>query len=186
MAESPARGTLHLVVGPSGAGKDALIRAARFARPDILVPTRAITRPADAGGEDHEAVTEAEFARRAGAGDFALWWRAHGLGYGVPREIDAALAAGRPVLVNVSRAVIDEARARYAPLRVLRIDAPRAVLAARIAARGRETAAEVAARLARKPDRPVEGPDVVPIDNGGALQDAVAAFVAALAQPPSG
>lgn len=179
-----SRGVLHLVVGPSGAGKDALIDAARTARPDILFPTRVVTRPADAGGETHDAADAAAFTARAAAGDFALSWAAHGLSYGVPRAIEAALAEGRHVVVNVSRATIPEARARYAPLRILRIDAPEAVRAARIAGRGRETGAEAASRLARALPCPVEGPDVAVLDNGGDLGDARAAFLAALAPAP--
>lgn len=174
------RGVLHLVVGPSGAGKDTLIDAARAARPDLVVPRRAVTRGADAGGEAIEALGAAEFAARAAAGGFALHWQAHGLGYGIPAGIEADLAAGRDVLINVSRGVIAQARARFQPLRVLVVTAAPEVLAARLAARGREDAADIAQRLARAGQDMPEGPDVHLIDNGGALEAGIAAFLAAL------
>ena len=180
MTGAAARGTLHLVVGPSGAGKDTLIDAARAARPDILFPTRVITRPADAGGEAHEALDEAGFEVRAARGDFALWWRAHGLGYGVPASIGPALAAGRHVMVNVSRGVVAEARTRFAPIRVLVVTASPDALAARLAGRGRETASDIAARLARAPYTVPDGPDVRVIVNDGLRERAAAAFCAAL------
>ncbi|MGM0585807.1 MAG: phosphonate metabolism protein/1,5-bisphosphokinase (PRPP-forming) PhnN [Pseudomonadota bacterium] len=175
------RGTLHLVVGSSGAGKDTLIDAARAARPDILFPRRVITRPGEAGGEDHEGVSQAEFARREAAGEFLLSWRAHGLAYGVPAEAGAALAGGRDVLVNVSRAVIAQARARWTPLRVIFVSAPPAVLARRLAARGRESEADIAARLRRAGDAAPRGADVTLIDNAGEIAAARAAFLSALA-----
>ncbi|MEA2777827.1 MAG: thymidine phosphorylase, partial [Acetobacteraceae bacterium] len=77
---------LILVVGPSGAGKDtvlALARAALLADPRFRFVRRVITRPADAGGEDHEAVSDFEFGQRS----FALRWQAHGLHYGIPMDI---------------------------------------------------------------------------------------------------
>jgi phosphonate metabolism protein PhnN/1,5-bisphosphokinase (PRPP-forming) len=174
------RGTLHLVVGPSGAGKDTLIDAARLARPDLLVPRRIITRPAEAGGEIHETMTPEAFRAAAEAGGFALYWHAHGLDYGIPASAAAALAEGRPVLANVSRTVIDAARAAFAPVRVLFVTAPVAVLAQRLAARGRETAEAIAGRLARAPLAPPQGPDVRVVDNGGDRATGVAAFLAAL------
>lgn len=175
------RGTLHLVVGPSGVGKDMLIDAARAARPDILFPVRDITRPAESGGEAHNAVTQEAFEARASAGGYALHWRAHGLGYGVPATVASALETGRHVLVNVSRTVLGEARARFAPLRVLAITAPAEVLARRLAVRGREDAADIAARLARADAMVPEGPEVIRIDNGGSPEAGIAAFLAALA-----
>lgn len=174
------RGTLHLVVGPSGVGKDTLIEAARRARPDLVVPRRVITRPADAGGEIHSAMTPEAFRHAAEEGAFALWWRAHGLGYGIPAEMADALTAGRHVLVNVSRTVIDEARARFAPLRVLLITAPAEILACRLAGRGRESRAEIAERMARAPFSAPRGSDVTVIDNGGSPEEGAAAFLAAL------
>jgi ribose 1,5-bisphosphokinase len=133
---------LVLVVGPSGAGKDTLLNAARDAFRDdsrIHFVRRVITRPADPDGENHEPVTAAEFAAR----DFALSWSAHGLLYGI-----AAVDTAPVVVANVSRVVIAAAAAQY-PVRVIEVTAPPEILAARLAARGRETADDVARRLGR-------------------------------------
>lgn len=172
-------GVLVLVVGPSGAGKDALLAAAREACASdsrFRFVRRVITRPADAGGEAHEAVTEAAFAAR----DFALSWRAHGLAYGIPADIAADLAAGRVVVANVSRAVIAEAARRF-PVRVIAVTAPPEVLAARLAARGREDAAEAARRLARAVALP-ERVAIETVANDAMLAEGVARFLAALSR----
>jgi|HubBroStandDraft_1064217.scaffolds.fasta_scaffold651098_1 ribose 1,5-bisphosphokinase len=170
---------LVLVVGPSGAGKDTLLDAARAALagdPRFRFVRRVITRPADAGGEAHEAVTEATFATRA----FALAWQAHGLRYGIPDDIAADLAAGRVVVANVSRSVIAEAAARF-PVQVIEITASPEVLATRLAMRGRESAANVTARLART----VALPDGVPVEtvmNDATVEAGTARFLAALSR----
>lgn len=143
---------LVAVVGPSGAGKDTVLDGLRLALAGdarFVFARRSITRPAEAGGEDHEPLTETTFVTR----EFALQWQAHGLHYGIPRSIENDLAAGRVVLANLSRRVLAEAGARY-PLAVLEITAPPTVLAARLAARGRETEADIAARLAREAPLP--------------------------------
>lgn len=142
-------GRLFAVAGPSGAGKDTLMQEARRRRPDIVLARRVITRPSEAGGEDFEGVSEAEFADRLSRGDFALWWRAHGLQYGVPAAIDSDLSAGRTVLFNASRRILGDAARRYPGLVVLYVTAPPHLLADRLAGRGRESAEEIAARLAR-------------------------------------
>jgi len=175
-----ARGTLFLVVGPSGVGKDTLIDAARAARPDLLVPRRTVTRPAGAGGETIDAVDPATFAWMAARGAFLLHWQAHGLFYGVPALAGRALEAGRDVMVNVSRQVVPEARERLAPVRILLVTASADALADRLAARGRESAEEIAGRLARAEAGNPAGPDVLTVRNDGALEDAVEAFLAAL------
>jgi ribose 1,5-bisphosphokinase len=174
-----ARGTLFLVAGPSGAGKDALIDAAREAlepKGTHLFPRRTITRPVIEGDEDHVELDAGSFDVRERAGAFALSWRAHGLAYGIPASIDGDLQRGVPVVVNVSRAVVAAARARFAPVRVIEVTAPAPILAARLLKRGREGAADIASRLARV--EPFEA-DIVVI-NDGPLYAAVAQFLAAL------
>ena len=75
MPSTAAPGTLFLIVGPSGAGKDTLLDGAREALAGdqrYHFARRTITRPADAGGEAHTEVTSAEFTRLKDAGTFGL------------------------------------------------------------------------------------------------------------------
>jgi ribose 1,5-bisphosphokinase len=177
----PEPGRLVLVVGPSGVGKDTVLDGARAAgRDDVVFVRREITRPAEAGGEDHLPVTDAEFERRAAAGGYALSWRAHGLGYGIPADIAQDLAAGRSVVANVSRGVLDEARQRFPRLLIVSITADGAALRARLQARGRESLEEIEARVARAAAFQVTGDDVVDLANDGDPGAAVAAFLALL------
>ncbi len=175
-----ARGTLWLVVGPSGSGKDTLIYGAEdlFAKRGVdnapVVQRREITRTAGAGGEDSSEVDVATFEERRAAGAYALWWAAHGLFYGVPRSVDDVLGSGRNVILNVSRGVIYTARETLAPMRVLSISVPSDVLRERLAARGRETREDIERRVARAEAFTVEGRDVVPFLNTGPIEQAIA------------
>lgn len=172
---------LVLVVGPSGAGKDTLLDRARAelsGSPGFRFVRRTITRPAQAGGEDHEAITRTAFEARRDAGGFALWWEAHGLLYGLPADILQDFEQRRISVANVSRAMIADAAARFA-VHVVEITAPPEVLAARLAARGRESAADVAGRLARQVALPPEVP-VTTIMNDGTAEQGAARLLAVL------
>ncbi len=176
-------GTLFLVVGPSGAGKDTLLEGARAALAGdqrYVFARRVSTRPADAGGEDHEAVGTGEFARRRARGDFMAWWSAHDLDYGLPRGLLDDLAAGRHVVANVSRSVIGDIAGRVATVRVVEITAPPDVLAARLENRGREEARGVAARLARKGAKVPSSIAVTTVMNDGTPDEGISRFVEAI------
>lgn len=180
------RGLLILVVGPSGVGKDTLIDAARQALagdPTVVFPRREITRSADAGGEDHVPVSVETFRARRAAGAYALSWEAHGLGYGIPAAIAEDRAAGRRVVVNVSRGVLDDARQRLGPVRILSLRVPAPVLRARLVARAREDHDEIERRVARSDAFLVDGPDVITVVNDGPLEVAAARFVDAVRAP---
>lgn len=173
---------LFAVVGPSGAGKDTLLAGALAARPDLVLVRRVITRPSEAGGEAFEGVNPAEFALRKAAGAFALDWQAHGLSYGIPAaQIDPA----RDVLFNGSRVALPEAQVRFPGLVVIVVTAPVAVLAARLAARGRETADDIAQRLQRAGYEVPTGPQVRQVVNDSSVAQGVARLLAAL-QPSKG
>ncbi|NQW08646.1 MAG: phosphonate metabolism protein/1,5-bisphosphokinase (PRPP-forming) PhnN [Alphaproteobacteria bacterium] len=178
-----ARGTLFLVVGPSGSGKDTLIDAARAALsgdPMVAFPRREITRSAEAGGEDHIAVDADTFDARQAAGAYALSWTAHGQGYGIPVSIEDQLSSGRGVVVNVSRGVLDTARRRFNPVRILSLVVPEAVLRERLITRGRETPEAVDQRVARAGAFTVSGDDVSVVMNDGPLEQTIERFLAAL------
>ncbi|TIH07223.1 phosphonate metabolism protein/1,5-bisphosphokinase (PRPP-forming) PhnN [Pseudomonas leptonychotis] len=144
-------GRLIYLIGPSGSGKDSLLDAARerLAERDCVIVRRVITRSAEAVGEDAIGVSPAEFDQQEAAGGFALSWRANGLAYGIPRQIDDWLAAGQDVLVNGSRAYLAQARQRYPELLAILLQVDEAALRQRLLARGRESAEQIEARLAR-------------------------------------
>lgn len=177
------KGHLVLVVGPSGAGKDAVVtgaRAALGAEDKVVFPRRFVTRLSNPDAEDHVSMTEMEFAVAVADGAFALWWRAHGNFYGIGRFIESHLDSGTTVVVNCSRASVTDARDRFADVTVIEITAPEDVLVRRIVARGRETPEQARERVLRKvPDYP-PGVRVERIVNDGSLEEAVARFCAIL------
>jgi len=180
-------GRLVAVVGPSGAGKDTLLGLARNRcgdAPHIAFPRRLVTR-APSAAEDHEGISETDFAAAVAAGGFAFWWDAHGLKYALGAAIDDDIRAGRIVVCNVSRAIVAALRRRYAHVRVVLVTAPADVLAARLAARGRATDGPIGTRLGRTAPAPGDlSPDVV-IENVGDPQTGAAKLMAAIDWRPS-
>ncbi|MBN0336051.1 ribose 1,5-bisphosphokinase, partial [Pseudomonas aeruginosa] len=81
--------------------------------PQLLVAHRYITRPFNAGSENHIALSEHEFFTRAEQHLFALSWHANNTYYGIGVEIDLWLHAGFDVVANGSRAHLALARERY-------------------------------------------------------------------------
>jgi ribose 1,5-bisphosphokinase len=81
-----------------------------------------------------------------------MHWEAHGHGYGLPRAIDDDVRAGRTVIANVSRGVVEAMRRAYADVTVVLITAPPDILAERLAARARGSDGPLSDRLGRVVD----------------------------------
>ncbi len=158
------------VVGPSGVGKDSVIEALAARSSGIHKMRRVITRPEGEEGEDFDRVSVDTFQDMVAQGAFALHWPAHGLLYGIPREIEAFRKSADGVLVNLSRSVLVQAQDAFDDLIVVSLTADADVLAQRLSARGRESAAEQMRRLGRAKAKLPEGlKRVMEVDNSGPL-----------------
>jgi len=176
-------GTMIVVVGPSGAGKDSLINAARdhFRNdPSVGFIRRIITRAADGETEDHGSVSPEDFAAMKGESRFAVSWQAHGLHYGIPVETLDELAAGRTLIANGSRGALAAFVDVYPSLAVIEVTARPEVIAERLKLRGRETPDEIERRLSRVTQDWQPDCKFAIVDNSGALREARQAFIDAV------
>ena len=151
-------GTLFLLIGNSGSGKDSLIQWVLNAWPPAkmppFVPIRVITRPPSPETEGFESISEEEFHQMAEAGAFSLQWKSYGNYYGVRNEIKEELANGRSVLVNVSRQIVDETRKRFPKVKVIFVQVPLTMIEARVRSRGREIGSDLEERVVRARENP--------------------------------
>ncbi|MEN4977126.1 ribose 1,5-bisphosphokinase [Erwinia billingiae] len=171
------------LMGASGSGKDSLLDALRETAPaGVLVAHRYITRAADAGGENHVALSEAEFSRRRERGLFAIDWQAHQHSYALGIEIDFWLSQGLDVVVNGSRLHLPTVERRYgAQLLPVCLQVSPEVLAQRLRQRGRESEEQIALRLRRA----AEGAPAccTMLNNDGPLSQTLDHFLTLLAEP---
>ena len=173
-------GTLFLVIGNSGSGKDSIISGAIKKYPtdlkEIYLTKRCITRP-PSEFDDNYTITEEKFKEMDTQGKFALKWHIYHLDYGVPIEIDDWLKNGHPVIVNVSRTIVDEARELYDNLKVVFIEVPFEITMQRVKNRGREKGELLDERLERaKKNQTFPGADFI-VDNSGDLEVAINQFL---------
>jgi len=101
------RGRLIVLAGPSGVGKSSVVASLRSALPELYFSVSATTRAPRAGevdGHDYRFVGPAGFDELIARGELLEWAEIHGglQRSGTPRApVEQALAAGRPVLVEV-------------------------------------------------------------------------------------
>lgn len=177
-------GLLVLIVGASGTGKDSLLREIeRVQQPDspIRIMRRHITR-APEPSEHHIPLSVERFTALRHAGAFSLHWQAHGLSYGVGRELEVGLAEGRCCLASVSRTVVADARRRFPRTLVVEVVVSEAVREQRLLRRGREGQVDVQRRLARRINGSTfYAPDLL-LDNSGPIGIAAITLLTVLSE----
>jgi guanylate kinase len=148
------RGTLFVVSAPSGAGKTTLCREVRMRFADLAYSVSYTTRaprPGEVGGSDFHFVSEDRFRELRDGHAFAEWAQVHGNYYATSATaIDAALAAGRDVLLDIDTQGAAQLRARYADAVLVFVVAPSmAELEQRLRERRSDAEREIQRRLTR-------------------------------------
>lgn len=111
------RGIVFILSAPSGAGKTTISRAAlreiAGLEASVSVTTRA-PRGGEIAGVDYHFVSEEEFRERVQAGELAERARVFEASYGTPRApLEAAIAAGRDILLDIDIQGARQIEARY-------------------------------------------------------------------------
>lgn len=177
-------GRLIAVVGPSGVGKDSVMRGINETLPQTHLVRRTITRAPELGGEIYDPVTVQQFRAMADASAFVVHWGAHDLYYGIPVSVRYQLNKGTDCLANFSRKALLAGADAFSDFLVLNITAKPETLRARLTARNRETPDEIEKRLAQAAKPLPKDLSVIHLSNDGDLSQTVARAVAAL-QPAS-
>jgi ribose 1,5-bisphosphokinase len=130
-------GRLYYMMGPAGAGKSGVLGWVREhgVPVGVVCAQRYMTRAARDGSESLVTLSDEEFTAREQRGLFALTWSAHGVRYGIGREIEHWMNRGADVLVNGSRGAYAEALKRFPNLQPVVITAHAATLSAQPAVR---------------------------------------------------
>jgi guanylate kinase len=178
------RGRLVVLAGPSGVGKSSVVDALRGRLPELFFSVSATTRdprPGEVDGVHYRFVGPAGFEELIAHGELLEWAEIHGglQRSGTPREpVEQALAAGKPVLVEVDlagartiKAVLPEA------VTVFLAPPSLAELERRLRGRGTESEAQFRRRLqtAREEIAACDEFDVVIVNAD--LQDVISRLV---------
>jgi len=184
MVTAKHHGYFFAVVGPSGAGKDSLMDAARAILPSrqYKFAKRVVTRPPGQVGEDYRSLSKEAFAQAKLKNHFLLTWQAHGYEYGLEKSLTEDQAAMRHVIANCSRQTLKDLNDTVNNLVVLRIWASPETLAERLHKRGRETAPEISRRLNRETVEVPPGIRVIDVNNNGTLEEGQRNFITAIQQ----
>jgi phosphonate metabolism protein PhnN/1,5-bisphosphokinase (PRPP-forming) len=167
-----------LVVGPSGSGKDTLIRGAKrhFAGQDnVAFIRRYITRPPDRN-EDNYYLDPTAFTLLSDGGFFLSTWQAHDNYYGIPYHAMGGTNGADAVLCSISRSAVGDFERQFEHTTTILVTAREEVLRQRLLRRGREDEAAVRNRLARA-TKPVVARDLISFDNSADLERSTAMFI---------
>jgi phosphonate metabolism protein PhnN/1,5-bisphosphokinase (PRPP-forming) len=173
-------GTLFLIVGNSGSGKDSIIKGVIEKYPSdlksVYLTKRYITRP-PSDTEDNISLSLQEFREMANQGKFALMWNIYGLNYGIPVEIENWLKKGHPVIINVSRTIVNKARKKYKNIKIVFVKVPFEVTLKRLTERDREKGKLLEERIKRAKNLQNFSKADYVVDNAGKLEDAINQFL---------
>ncbi len=175
---------LFYLMGASGVGKDTLIRYAcnhLGSQKQFVFAQRYITRPEGYGAENHIALSIEDFDKYRQNRFFALSWDSHGFSYGIDRQTVAQLRHGKNVIMNGSRACLEQASALFRELHPILIQASETRLRNRMLLRDREAKIQISQRIERSRNfQNIVHPKLSVINNDGPIETAGAQLITLL------
>lgn len=96
---------LIVVSGPSGVGKNTVINNLYIRKPDLRYSVSATTReprPNEIDGQHYFFLTEAEFQKKIGYGEFLEWAKVYENYYGTPKQnVQQLLESGQDLILDI-------------------------------------------------------------------------------------
>jgi len=168
---------LYFLVGPSGVGKDTLLKHLKmhqYSSKQPIVAHRYITRPVGEGNENHIELAEFDYYRRKEADLFLFDWQSNGYLYAVGREVKKWVKLGNDVIVNGSRRYLQTAREIYPSLIPIWMTVSEDVLRQRLLERGRESEEQIEQRILHNRElEKLKQNDCVFINNDQTIEDTI-------------
>jgi guanylate kinase len=161
----PRRGFLLVLSSPSGAGKTTIAHRLLERDPGLSLSVSVTTRPARPGeieGRDYTFIDQAAFDAMAAGGDLLEHAQVFGNCYGTPRgPVEAALAAGRDIVTDIDWQGTQQLSAslEHDLVKVFVLPPNLAALEARLNSRAQDSAAVVAARMAKSAEEMSHWPE---------------------------
>ena len=143
-------GQLIVVVGPSGSGKDTLLKKAIKKIPNSILVKRYITRKKDNNNEDHYSISVKNFQDKISKKCFFVYWKAHGFSYGIPLKEIKKIEHGKTIIFNGSRKILFKIKQKVNNVKIINIIAPLTLIKKRLINRAREDKKSINKRIKRK------------------------------------
>ncbi|MBE9175238.1 guanylate kinase [Synechocystis salina LEGE 06155] len=152
--QTPVKGQLIVLTGPSGVGKGTLVQLLLERHPHWFLSISATTRSPRAGEEDGQSyyfLSKEEFQTWIGEEKLLEWAEYAGNYYGTPRQpVEAQIAQGKTVLLEIEVLGARQIKQTFPSARRIFILPPSVeVLEERLRGRGSDSETAIAKRLAQ-------------------------------------